>query len=362
MGPAYPVAVATRGLPEQSMAQPLISVIVPAFNAASTLRESVESALKGSYENAEIIIVDDGSTDATSEIAEALSARDTRVSFHRRQNGGVSAALNSSLALARGEYVARLDADDLWHSAKLERQMEAARRNPAAALIYTWVRYIDAESRVHRDGPPQRFPPRALCRGIYESLVGGNSSVMMRRDVVRELGGYDETLSSWEDLLLQLRISADHVIDHVPEYLVGYRVRPGSLSARPDNMLASWRKARSRIDALFPQVPGFVRDWAHGRRCAELAEGFAWKGEYRRSGGLLAEALRHDPRWTSEWLAFRSWRFVSRRAFKRGAAATDARFLDCDPRKEALPSKNPLTALEDSRIATLTRLDEELAR
>lgn len=342
------------------MARPLVSVIVPAFNAASTLRESVESALAGYHENIEIIIVDDGSADATAQVGEELAAEDARVSLHRRDNGGVSAAFNSGLAAARGEYVARLDADDLWHPAKLERQLEVARRNPAAALIYTWVRYIDADSRVHRDGPPQRFPPRALCRGIYESLVGGNSSALMRSDVIRELGGYEETLSSWEDLLLQLQISDDHVIDYVPEYLVGYRVRPGSLSARPDNMLASWRRARERIDQLFPQVPRFVRDWAHGKRCAELAEGFAWKGEHRRTAGLLAEALRYDPRWTSHWLAFRSWRFVSRRGSKRATMAP--RFLDCDPAKEALPGEKLLTALEESRIATLTKLDVELAR
>ena len=344
------------------MAQPLVSVIVPAFNAAFTLRESVESALGGSHENIEIIIVDDGSVDGTAQLAEKLVAQNPRISLHRRDNGGVSAAFNSGLALAQGEYVARLDADDLWHPKKLERQVDAAQRNPAAALIYTWVRYIDAGSHVHRDGPPQRFPPRALCRGIYESLVGGNSSALVRRDIVRRLGGYDETLTSWEDLLLQLLISADHIIDYVPEYLVGYRVRPGSLSARPDNMLSSWRKARERIDQLFPQVPGFVRNWAHGKKCAELAEGFAWQGKYRRSTGLLVEAMQYDPRWTSQWLAFRSWRFVSRRAFKREAVPPGPRFLDCDPREDGHPNEKLLRALEESRIATLTKLDEELAR
>ena len=343
------------------MAQPLISVIVPAFDAAFTLREAVECALTGSYPEIEIIIVDDGSTDATSQVAVDLT-QDRRVSLHRRENGGVSAAFNSGLALARGEYVARLDADDLWHPAKLERQMQIARRNPSAALIYTWARYIDAEGRIHRDGPPQRFPSHALCRGIYESLVGGNSSALMRLDVVRELGGYDETLSSWEDLLLQLRISADHAIDHVPEYLVGYRVRPGSLSARPDNMLASWRNAHERIDQLFPEVPRFVRNWAHGKRCAELAESFAWRGEYRRTVRLLAEALRHDPRWTLEWLARRSKRFATRRISRREAEAPGPRFLDCDPAVEVLPSENLLPALDKSRIGTLTKLDEELAR
>ena len=127
-------------------------------------------------------------------------------------------------------------------------------------------------------------------------------------------------------------------------------------------MLASWRKARGLIDELFPQVPSFVRDWAHGKRCAELAEGFAWNGEYRRSARLLAEALWHDPQRTSQWLAFRSRRFVLRRVVTREDAAAGPRFLDCDPRTEALPGEKHLRALEESRISRLTQLDEELAR
>jgi glycosyltransferase involved in cell wall biosynthesis len=342
--------------------EPLISVIVPAFNAGETLAEAVRSVLDGTYTNVEVIVVDDGSTDNTAMVAQELVGADRRLSSHRRENGGVSAAFNSGLERAVGEYVARLDADDLWHPSKLELQIACARQNPEAAFIYTWTRYIDGDGRVCRDAPPQRFPQRALCRGVYESLIGANSSALMRRDVVQDRGGYDETLSSWEDLLLQLQISGDHPIAYVPEYLVGYRVRPGSLSARPDNMLRSWRKARERIDRLFPQVPKFVLDWAHGRRCAELAEGFAWKGEYGRTVRLLAEAARFDPQRTTQWLAFRSWRFATRRMSKRQVLPAARPFLDCDPRKEILPGEMPLRSLEERRIETLTKLDEELPR
>ena len=342
--------------------KPLISVIVPAFNAGETLVEAVRSVLDGSYANVEVIIVDDGSTDTTAKVVQELVRTDNRVSSHRRENGGVSAAFNSGLERAVGEYVARIDADDLWHPDKLARQIECAQQNPEAAFIYTWTRYIDGDGRVLQDAPPQRFRPHALCRGVYESLIGGNSSALMRRDVVQGLGGYDETLSSWEDLLLQLQISADHPIAHVPEYLVGYRVRPGSLSARPDNMLLSWRKARERIDRLFPQVPKFVRNWAHGRRCAELAEAFAWKGHYWRTIPLLAEAARFDPDWTARWLAYRSYRFGARRTSYRNVVAPGPCFFDCNPRKEVLPSEMPLRSLEERRSETLTKLDEGLAR
>lgn len=342
--------------------QPLVSIIVPAFNAGDTLGEAVESVLAGTYKTIEIIIVDDGSTDPTSTIAEELARRDSRITLHRRENGGVSAALNSGLALASGEFVSRLDADDLWHPAKLDRQLEAALKNSEAPLIYTWVRYIDADARVVRDGPRQRFPGRSLCRGIYESLVGGNSSALIRRQSILDAGGYDETLSSWEDLLLQLRISEKNSIDHVPEFLVGYRVRPGSLSATPRNMLASWRAAREKIETYFPHVPRFLRDWANGRRCAELAESFAWSGDYGTSGLLLAEAMRSDPRWTTRWLAYRTLRTIKRRIHLAERDFAGPKFLDCDPTKDVRPFEQVLPGLESGRIARLTALDEELAR
>ena len=342
--------------------QPLVSVIAPAFNAGQTLREAVESVLAGTYKTIEVIIVDDGSTDSTSAVAEELARSDSRVTLHRRGNGGVSAALNSGLALATGEFVSRLDADDLWHPAKLDRQVEATRTNRQAALIYTWVRYIDAEGRVVRDGPRQRFPGRSLCRGIYESLVGGNSSALIRRQSIQDVGGYDEALSSWEDLLLQLRISEKHPIDYVPEFLVGYRVRPGSLSATPHNMLASWRTAREMIETYFPQVPRFVRDWANGRRCAELAESFAWNGDHGTSGGLLAEAMRSDPQWTTRWLAYRTVRTIKRRISRPENDFDGPNFLDCDPTEDVRPPEQVLPSLEKERIPRLTALDAELAR
>lgn len=348
-------------------AGPLVSVIVPAYNAASTLRESVQSALDGSHANIEVIIVDDGSADGTAQVAEALVRSDARVRLHRRDQGGVSAALNAGLALARGDYIARLDADDIWHPAKLERQIELAARDAAAAFIYTFVRHIDGEGRVVRDAPQQLFPRHALCRGIYESLIGGNSSALIKRSVVEAAGGYDEGLSSWEDLLLQLRINARHPIAWVPEYLVGYRVRPGSLSADPANMLRSWREARRRIDRLFPAVPGFVRNWAHGRRCAELAEGFAWRRKPACTASLLIEAARHDPVWTARFLGHRTLRHLRRRLGSSDEPAPGPAFLACRSDEQVGLGNHDqglegsgLQRLETKRNRHLAELDERL--
>jgi glycosyltransferase involved in cell wall biosynthesis len=340
---------------------PRVTVIVPAFDAERTLQAAVESALTGTFPGFELIIVDDGSKDDTPDVARGLADSDPRVRLMRRENGGVSAAFNSGLALATGDYVARLDSDDLWHPTKLQKQMELADREPGLAFIYTFVRYIDADGHVREDGPAQRFPRRALCRGIYESLVGGNSSALIRRDRVVELGGYDEELISWEDLLLQLKISANSVIDYIPEYLVGYRVRPNSLSKNVPDMFRSWRTARQKVYRAFPDIPRRVRNWADSRRLLDFAEAFAWRGDYGRSSTLLAKASFIDPVYTYRYLRFRVGRRLARGRSQPTGSAQLRRFIDCNPSDRIdspcadLPKS--LQEMEKERIAWISKID-----
>jgi hypothetical protein len=310
---------------------PLVSIVIPAYNAAETLAETAHSALASTYRQLELIVVDDGSTDATAAIARQLAKEDSRVRLVQRSNGGLPAALNSGFRAAGGEYVARLDADDLWHPEKLARQMHFAAQRPDTAFIYTFYRYMDADGRVFRDGPQQRFPPWSLCRGVYETLIGTGSSVLMKRSAVEEVGGCDETYRNWEDLLLQLKISARYPVTCIPEYLVGYRLSASSLSQKMWDMLSTWRQLRLRIRELFPQVPRRVHDWGHARRCAEMAESFAWRGDYRKCAALLLSAMRHDPAWASAFLTHRAGRSVRRRLLHRRTTAIGPHFFDCDP-------------------------------
>ena len=346
---------------------PLVSVIVPAFNAALTLREALESALASSYRDIQIIIVDDGSTDGTAAIAEEFVRTDRRVQFHRQPNGGISAALNSGFAIASGDYIARLDADDVWHPSKLARQVELALREPELAFIYTWVRYIDARGCVIRDAVGQQFPKRALCRGLYESLVGGNSSALIKRSAVAAAGGCDEALRSFEDLLLQLTITSKHAIGFIPQYLVGYRVRPGSLSSDPQNMHESWRQARRRIMRLFPQIPRKVHAWAQAKRSGELAEAFAWRGRPAQAAALLLQALWHDPEWTIRFLQFRWARHSKLARSPRVVAVSRPSFLACLPEEniwldeyEICTEARQLRRLDRRRAAWLGALDASL--
>ncbi len=343
--------------------------MVPAFNAQDTLRDTLKSAVASTYRSIEIIVVDDGSTDGTLSVAEELAAGDSRIRITRQENGGLSAALNSGFAIAEGDYVARLDADDLWHPSKLEAQVNFAADNPEIAFIYAFARYIDDGSRVIRDGPTQMFPRWALCRGIYESVVGGGSSALMKRSAVEEAGGCDKSFKSWEDLLLQVAISARHPVGFVPQYLVGYRLREGSLTSDIGSMLSGWRAARARLQSEYQNVPSFIHAWAHGTRCAMFAEGYAWRGDYRRSAVTLLEALRQDPAWTSRFLGFRLARRARGAVSQRSQRVAGPDFLDCDPSRPLVPG--PLEQLrgetrferfEQARLRTIAELDERLSR
>jgi len=348
---------------------PLVSVVVPAFNVQETLSETVRSATAGTYRNIEIILVDDGaSTDATSAVAEELADEDHRVRIVRREKGWLSEAVNSGFAAARGDYVARLDGDDLWHPSKLQAQVDFAIRHPDAAFIYTFARYIDSENRVMRDGPRQSFPRWALCRGICESIVGGGSSALIKRSAIQEAGGWDESLSNWEDLLLQLAVSRRHPIGCVPSYLVGYRVRPHSLSKNIDDMLEGWRAVMAKLAAGYPEVPRFVRAWAHAARCAMFAEGFAWRGRYLRSLALLAEAMRNDAKGVAELLRFRLARRSAKALLPTDPSGSAPDFFDCDPELPVMvdwfqqhPSSRRFTQFEQERWRVLAELDEQLA-
>lgn len=349
--------------------EPLVSVIIPAFNVQETLSETVRSATEGTYRNIEAIIVDDGnSTDATSSVVQELAEADQRVRIVRREKGWLSEAVNSGFAAAKGDYIARLDGDDLWHPSKLQAQVEYAICHPDAAFIYTFARYIDSESRVIRDGPRQAFPRWALCRGMCESIVGGGSSALIKRSAVQEAGGWDGSFRNWEDLLLQLAVSSRRPIGCVPSYLVGYRIRPHSLSKNLHDMLVGWRAVRARLASDYPAVPGFVVAWAHASRCAMFAEGYAWRGRYLRCLALLIEATRHDPKWMAEFLRFRLARRSAKALAPTKPVGQGPHFFDCEPELPAMvdwfeqhPLSRRFAQFEQDRWRILAELDEQQA-
>ncbi|MEQ5787963.1 glycosyltransferase [Erythrobacter sp. NFXS35] len=193
---------------------PLISVIIPAYNRAATVARAVNSVLAQDYEQFEIIVVDDGSTDSTAAVVEAIS--DPRLRLVTQPNAGVAAARNRGIAEARGEFVALLDSDDEWLPGKLAAQVECfARGSPRLGLVYTGFESSGADGARHVH--------EALHRGwIYRDLLarnvvtGSGSTSMFRRAALDMVGGFDTALSANEDYDLVLRVARFFEADCVP--------------------------------------------------------------------------------------------------------------------------------------------------
>lgn len=281
---------------------PLVSVIVPAFNAETTLTATLQSVSAQSYKRLEIIVVDDGSSDATAGLAESIRKTEPRLTLIRQANAGVAAARNAGLAQAKGEYVSWLDADDLWHPTKLARQLEvfAAAKVPLG-FVYTGYRLIDSQGVVVRN-------PRTLadvsgatvCRQIATTYFTNVSSIMAPRALAQELGGHDPRLRAWgiegaEDLLLQLRLALRAPAGCVCQALVGYRMHGRNMSLSIARAARSNDKVLELISEAAPDIPRWV--FRHGRaRMVGFALQMMRAGDLRGGAAFLAHLAAGQPR------------------------------------------------------------------
>lgn len=174
-------------LDERGVEQPLVSIVVPAYQAEAYLEEALESALTQDYVNREVIVVDDGSTDRTSEIATAHG-----VDLVSRVNGGPAAARNSGLARARGELLTILDSDDIWPADRLSRQVAYLLEHPEEGLVMGLTEVFLSPGQPR----PRHFPKIALD-GPYP---GHPSTMLVRRETFEMIGPFDESLRLSEDL------------------------------------------------------------------------------------------------------------------------------------------------------------------
>lgn len=205
-----------------------VSAIVPAYNAMKYLPESLDSILAQTYPNFEVIIVNDGSTDNLIEWVSQLT--DPRVKLISQENRGLAGARNTGLNNARGEYIAYLDADDLWDPTKLAKQVEVLEQNLEVGLVYTWI------ERINEQGKSIGKPFKINLEGdIWEKLTENNviapSSAMIRRSCFEKVGMFDASLQAFgEDWDMWLRIAACYSIRVIPETLCSYRECPTSAS------------------------------------------------------------------------------------------------------------------------------------
>jgi glycosyltransferase involved in cell wall biosynthesis len=213
-------------------ARPTISVVMPVRNAEAWLAQAIESVLVQTFADFELIVVDDGSTDASPEIISALSRRDSRIRAVRQpQPEGLVSALNMALGLARGELLARLDADDVALPERLAQQVRCFDEQPSLVLLGSWSERIDEGDRHIGYTRPETNPER-LAEMLQKSNPFVHSSVMMRTALTQKIGGYRNAFLGAEDADLWLRLSEHGVVANLPQILVCYRVHGGNVSQR----------------------------------------------------------------------------------------------------------------------------------
>jgi len=237
----------------------LISVIVPAYNAERYISRTLESILRQTHQNIEVLVVDDGSRDGTAEIVLAYAKIDARVTLIQQQNGGVARARNTGITKARAALIAPCDADDLWSPDKLETQLSIYRSaGPDIGLVYCWSAVIDDDDRVmnydnHHSDDGQVF--NRMCKG---NLIGNGSAALMSKQAVLEAGGYDPSLrdrgaQGCEDFKLYLRLSHKYTFGVMRRYGVGYRHSDGNMSSDIDQMLRSYDDVIKEFAGQFPE-------------------------------------------------------------------------------------------------------------
>lgn len=210
---------------------PAVTVLIPAYNAAGTIERAINSVLAQSYADYEIIVVDDGSHDATSEIVAAY--RDDRIRLFRlAQNRGESGAMNEGIVSARGEYVAFLDADDEWLPTKLSKQIAVLRGRPDAVMASCGCRFVDGQGVVLREFgiPPPGIQPTEVWRSLLSATFIAKPCVVARLAALRGVGPFDTKLAIAADQDMWIRLALTGAVEFVQEFLTTVHDTAGSLT------------------------------------------------------------------------------------------------------------------------------------
>jgi len=283
----------------------LVSVVIPCYNDARFLPRALKSVFTQTHREWEILLVDDGSTDDTPRIAAACG---DRIRYFRRENRGAGAARNLGIGEARGEFVAFLDADDIWYPPKLELQLELFSRRPELGLVYTDCHSIDETGAVtgfylKRRPSPRRDPAEELFIRDYMP----NSTIVCRRSCFDKIGLIDTSIRLGEDEELKIRLADRFPVGHLGRPLAAWRQHPGNKSlmvariretfehdtdiiCRKFPRLVRWRALRT---AVMHENCGFflLRDGRSGEARREFLRALAASPARLRSGGLLLLSL-----------------------------------------------------------------------
>ena len=209
---------------------PLITVIMSVFNGSQWLSESIESVLKQTFSKFEFIIVDDGSTDNSVEIIKRYQSQDSRIHLIVKNNSGLADSLNHAIQIARGQWIARLDADDICEPMRLEKQFIFSQHNPSIVFIGTGHSVINSQGQVEGIYDYPTNHAQLLSNLINIRKYPAHSSAFYRSDVVRSVGGYRPRMKRSQDCDLWLRLSEMGQLASLKEPLIRLRYHSEQIS------------------------------------------------------------------------------------------------------------------------------------
>jgi glycosyltransferase involved in cell wall biosynthesis len=280
---------------------PLVSVVVPAYNAEKSIQDTLQSVTAQSYRNIEVLVVDDGSNDRTAEIVHCLSKSDRRIALLQQRNHGVGAARNLALRKATGKFIAPVDADDIWASQKLEKQVRCLLNcGPEVGLVYAWSAKLASGGQIVQLPKAVRFEGNVYLDLLLSNFVGNASAPLIRSDCFETVGGYcchfqQIGAQGCEDWDLYLRIAEKFEFRVVPEFLVGYRSHQESMSANYRAMERSYVEMIRAVTSRHPALPDRVLRWSASDFYFYLTGKSSGSGDFVQGLLWLGKSVRLDP-------------------------------------------------------------------
>ena len=300
--------------------QPLVSVVIPAYNAERTLNATLASVLGQTVTEIEVLVVDDGSTDGTAVVAHSFG--DPRLRVLHQANAGHASARNAGIAAARGAYIAVVDADDLWLPEKLERQLAVLRRHPGLRALHGSAVHVDDSLRplfIGRcpNGKNELFD--VLC---FRGLPGFMCTLIAERGLLEEVGCFDPALIILQDWELAIRLARRGELYSTSDPMVLYRVHATNQSKQIDLHIEPGERILADLFADPTLAPDIVarRRYVYARFYAMLCGGAFSLGRRRYAALWARRAIASDPR-VIAYLASLPLRRFEKRVSRRRAAA-----------------------------------------
>jgi glycosyltransferase involved in cell wall biosynthesis len=287
------------GAPEPRPASPRIAVVIPAFNAAAFLAETLRSVQAQTVPEWELIVVDDGSSDATAAIVRAAAAADARIRLVQQANAGVSVARNRGVAESRAPLIAFLDADDLWHPAKIAAHLRLHQEDGGIGVSFARVEFLTPAGAPSGVRSAARRQPPDPAELLAENPTTTTSNWVVRRPVFAEVGGFLEGMNHSEDLewLLRVACCSPWRFGVLPEVLTFYRTSGGGLSSGLERMEEGWLRLAEEARRYAPELVRREYARAHAIQLRYLARRSLRLGGPATVGlDYLGRSLRSD--WT----------------------------------------------------------------